>query len=370
MKIVVFGLSISSAWGNGHATLLRGLFRALHSQGHEVNFFERDAHYYAAHRDADQFPFVRLHLYSDWLDVLPKAKHCLAKADAAIVTSYCPDGVSASRLVTDARTPRTIFYDMDTPVTLCRLDKGECVEYLPPEGLGAFDLVLSYTGGEPLRRLRSELHARSVAALYGWADPNSYYPVDPVSEFEADLSYLGTYAADRQAILEELLIRPARALPDRRFLMAGAMFPNSHDRPANVTQLDHVPPDQHRAFFCSSRVSLNVTRATMAATGYCPSGRLFEAGACGTPILSDWWTGLDEFFQPGEEILIATSCAEAIRTITEDPETLKRIGSRAQQRVLDCHTPEIRARQLIDLIESPFDGCASTEYKVAAYKGA
>jgi spore maturation protein CgeB len=370
MKIVVFGLSISSAWGNGHATLLRGLFRALHYQGHEVDFFERDTHYYAAHRDADHFPFAHLHLYSDWLDVLPEAKRCLADADTAIVTSYCPDGVSASRLVTDARVPRTIFYDMDTPVTLCRLDKGERVEYLPPEGLGAFDLVLSYTGGEPLRRLRDELHARCVAALYGWADPDSHYPVDRVPEFEADLSYLGTYAADRQAILEELLIRPARALPDRRFLMAGAMFPHANDKSANVTQLDHVPPHQHPAFYCSSRISLNVTRASMAAMGYCPSGRLFEAGACGTPILSDWWTGLDEFFKPGEEILIATSCADAMRAITEDPGILKRIGSRARQRVLDCHTPEIRARQLIDLIESPVDQSITTESEIPTYKGA
>jgi spore maturation protein CgeB len=210
-----------------------------------------------------------------------------------------------------------------------------------------------------------------VAPLYGWADPNSYYPVDPVPEFEADLSYLGTYAADRQVMLEELLMRPACALPDHRFLIAGAMFPQSQNRPANVTQLDHVPPQQHRAFFCSTSLSLNVTRGSMAAMGYCPSGRLFEAGACGTPILSDWWTGLDEFFQPGEEILIATSCAESIRLIISDPGALKRIGSRARQRVLDCHTTEIRARQLIDLIESPVNQNAALEPGLAAaYKGA
>ncbi len=370
MKIVVFGLSISSAWGNGHATLLRGLFRALHCEGHEIDFFERDTHYYAAHRDADYFPFARLHLYSGWRDVLPETVRCLADADTALVTSYCPDGVNASRLIADTRVPRTIFYDMDTPVTLSRLDKGECVEYLPPEGLSAFDLVLSYTGGESLRRLRDELHARCVATLYGWADPASYHPVKPVPEFEADLSYLGTYAADRQPVLEELLYRPARILPDRRFVMAGAMFPHSYDKPANVTLLEHVPPHQHPAFFCSSRISLNVTRASMASMGYCPSGRLFEAGACGTPILSDWWTGLDEFFEPGEEILIAKSYADAVRAITEDPKTLKRIGSRAQQRVLDCHTPEIRARQLINLIESPVDQTTATDSMIPAYKGA
>jgi spore maturation protein CgeB len=352
MKIVVCGLSISSAWGNGHATLLRGLFRALHDDGHDIHFFERDTPYYAANRDADHFEFVDLHLYSAWTDVLPALRRHLGDADAAMVTSYCADGVSASHLITSSNIPRSIFYDMDAPVTLSRLERGENVEYIPPEGLGAFDLVLSYTGGEALHQLRERLHARRAAALYGWVDPQVHHSVGPVAEYEADLSYLGTYAADRQQALNELLMAPARQLPDRRFIVGGPMYPNREYWPANVTYRSHVPPSEHPAFYCSSSLTLNVTRATMAAMGYCPSGRLFEAAACGTPVLSDWWTGLDEFFQPGEEILVVHSTDETVACVRADAGTLKQIGARAKERALDCHTAGIRARQLINLIES------------------
>jgi len=350
MKIVVFGLSISSAWGNGHATLLRGLFRAFNGLGHEIHFFERDVPYYAAHRDAASFTFANVHLYPDWPTVLPDAIFHTESADAAVVTSYCPDGVSASRLVTQANVPRTIFYDMDTPVTVQRLEKGEYVGYLPPEGLGGFDLVLSYTGGDALVQLRNRLQARRVAALYGWVDPEIHHATKPVQEYQADLSYLGTYSPDRQSALEKLLIKPASVLPDRDFLVAGAMFPELQDRPSNLKQLDHIAPDRHSAFYSSSRLTLNITRASMAAMGYCPSGRLFEAAACGTPVLSDWWTGLDDFFEPGEEILIARSSSDSVQAILEDSTTLSQIGSRAKQRALDCHTSQIRARQLVDLI--------------------
>jgi spore maturation protein CgeB len=370
MKIVVCGLSISSAWGNGHATLLRGLFRALHDDGHEVHFFERDTPYYAANRDTDRFPFVDLHLYSAWADVLPALKQHLRDTDAAMVTSYCADGVSASRLITASNIPRTIFYDMDAPVTLSRLERGEEVEYIPPEGLSAFDLVLSYTGGEALRLLRYRLHARRAAALYGWVDPQVHHSVGPVPEYEADLSYLGTYAADRQHALDELLLTPARQLSGARFIVGGPMYPDREHWPANVAYRAHVPPSEHPAFYCSSRLTLNITRGTMAAMGYCPSGRLFEAAACGAPILSDWWTGLDEFFQPGEEILVVRSTDEAVACIRKDAGELKLIGSRAKERTLDCHTAAIRARQLINLIENTSADVSSWEREVYVCEGA
>lgn len=369
MRIVVFGLSISSAWGNGHATLLRGLFRALHNNGHKVHFFEKDVPYYASHRDSDWFPFVDLRLYSDWTAIANEAAIRMSEADAAIVTSYCPDGVIASRLVTESSVPRKIFYDMDAPVTLHRLEKGETVEYLPPEGLGAFDLVLSYTGGEALVHLQNKLHARRVAPLYGWVDPEIHHPTKPVPEFESHLSYLGTYAADRQQALEELLIRPAHELPNCKFLVAGAMFPRSENRPSNLRQLDHLPPEQHPAFFSSSRLTLNVTRASMAAMGYCPSGRFFEAAACGCAVLSDWWTGLDTFFEPGREILIAKSSADSREAILQDSRTLKGIAARAKDRTLSCYTAEVRARELIDLIEASTNQEIKTAQTIPTYEG-
>lgn len=353
MKIVIFGLSVSSAWGNGHATLLRGLFRALNNLGHQIHFFERDTPYYAAHRDAESLPFAHLHYYADWDDNLDRAKQELSTADVAVVTSYCPDGIAACDLVLNSNLPRTVFYDMDTPVTLSRLGRGEPVEYIPAEGLAGFNLVLSYTGGQALDRLHDQLGARCACTLYGWVDPEQHYRVDPSSRFEADLSYLGTYSPDRQAALEELLIRPACQLDTRQFLIAGAMYPSPEAWPRNIRHFGHVPPPEHSSFYSSSPLTLNVTRALMASMGYCPSGRLFEAAACGTAVLSDSWAGLDLFFQPGEEILIASCARDALSAITKDPGLLRQVGSRARERALDCHTAEIRARRLISLLETP-----------------
>jgi spore maturation protein CgeB len=365
MKIVIFGLSISSAWGNGHAALLRGLFRSLHQQGHQIHFFERDVPYYASHRDVENVPYAHLHLYSGWNENLSQAKRQLADADVAVVTSYCPDGRAACELILQSNVPRTVFYDMDTPVTLSRLERGEPVDYIPQEGLGGFDLVLSYTGGDALHQLESKLGARVVAPLYGWVDPASYRRVAMSSPFESDLSYLGTYSADRQPSLEQLLLAPASQLCSRRFLIAGAMYPDPSSWPVNVRHFEHIAPPEHATFYSSSPLTLNVTRASMASMGFCPSGRLFEAAACGTAVLSDWWLGLDTFFAPGEEILIATSSADTIAALQISSTDRRRIAARAQQRTLDCHTAAIRAQRLISLLESPRNEDSSAQTVLA-----
>ncbi|MDQ2773985.1 MAG: glycosyltransferase [Acidobacteriota bacterium] len=370
MKIVVFGLSISSAWGNGHATLLRGLFRALHGRGHQVHFFERDVPYYASHRDAASFPFVHLHLYSDWAATLPFAKMELAGADAAMVTSYCPDGAAASELILESNIPRKVFYDMDTPVTLERFGRGEPIDYLPRYGFSGFDVVLSYTGGESLSRLRDSLSAKCTAPLYGWVDPLIHHRVDVSPQFKAVLSYLGTYSADRQPALQELLVDPAEQLTDSTFVIGGAMYPSVSGWPKNIRHYEHVVPADHCAFYSSSPLTLSITRASFAAVGYCPSGRLFEASACGTAVLSDWWEGLDTFLEPNQEILIATSKAEALRALSMPREELDRIGARARERTLDCHTADIRAQRLLDLIETPRDESAIPEHGMCLTEGA
>lgn len=351
MKIVVFGLSISSAWGNGHATLLRGLFRALHGRGHEVHFFERDVPYYASHRDATGFPFVHLHLYSDWADVLQTARRELSGADVGIVTSYCADGASASELVLETKLSRTVFYDMDTPVTLGRLDRGEPVPYLPTGGLAGFDLVLSYTGGSALEQLQEKLSARSVATLYGWVDPDLYYRVPPVPMYEADLSYLGTYSQDREDAFNQLLLSAAYRLPATRFIVGGAMYQNTQSWPSNVRYFEHVSPPEHRTFYSSSALTLNVTRSCMAAMGYCPSGRLFEAAACGTLVLSDWWEGLDTFFMPGEEILVARESNDTLTALSLDDGEKAVIAGRARARTLECHSAAARVETLLSLLD-------------------
>lgn len=352
MKLVVFGLTVSSSWGNGHATLWRGLIRALSEMGHEVVFFERDVPYYAAHRDLPALPWGELCLYREWKDALPRARRHLAEAEAAMVTSYCPDGVAASLLVWETRGVQKIFYDLDTPVTLATLEAGKPVAYLGPDGLGAFDLVLSFTGGQALTRLKSQLGARRVAPLYGSADPAAHRPVPPEDAYRSDFSYLGTYARDRQEALERFFFEPARALPSRKFLLGGSLYPDGLAWPKNVWFVHHVPPPAHPAFYCSSPLTLNITRGTMAALGYCPSGRLFEAAACGVPVLSDDWEGIERFFVPDEEIFIAHNTKEALSILALPPGELARVGAAARARTLEEHTAAHRARDLLALLES------------------
>jgi spore maturation protein CgeB len=356
MKIVVFGLTMSSSWGNGHATLWRGLVKALHAAGHRVVFFEQDVPYYAENRDLTEIPGGELILYADWEGVRATAGRHVADADLAMVTSYCPHGIEATALVLEGPRAVRVFYDLDTPVTLSRLEAGETTTYIGPEGLGGFDLVLSYTGGAALEALRDGLGARRVAPLYGHVDPDVHRPVAPVEAFRADLSYMGTYAADRQAALEALFIEPARLRAGQRFLIGGAQYPGDFPWTDNIFFVRHLPPPTHPAFFSSSRMTLNVTRAAMAAMGWCPSGRLFEAAACGCPLLSDTWDGLDAFFHPGTEILTATSTEEAVAALDLTDAELARIGRAARERTLAEHTSAHRAATLVALVEAARDG--------------
>jgi spore maturation protein CgeB len=356
VKLVVFGLTISSSWGNGHATLWRGLCKALIRRGHHVVFYERDVDYYAANRDLSAIPGGRLVLYPDWAEAVPHARRDLRDADAAIVTSYCPDGVAASDLVLASPAEVKAFYDLDTPVTLARIEAGEQVPYIGSRGLRDFDLVLSYTGGAALDQLRRRLGARSVAPLYGSVDPDVHRPVAPLERFRADLSYLGTFAADRQQALDELFLAPARERPGTRFLMGGACYPDGFPWTENLFFVRHLPPPEHAAFFSSCRLTLNVTRAAMAAMGHCPSGRLFEAAACGAPIASDVWDGLDAFFTPGCEILPVRDRRDVCDALDLSDSELRRVGDAARERALAEHTADRRAGELAGLLEAARGG--------------
>jgi spore maturation protein CgeB len=346
MKLVVFGLSITSSWGNGHATLWRALLGALARRGHRTVFFEKDVAWYAQSRDLELLAGCRIVLYPELEAVRAAAVTELRDADAAIVTSYCPDGVAATDLLGECRRGRRVFYDLDTPVTLSDLSRGERPFYLGPRGLADFDLTLSFTGGAALDGLRDRLGARHVRPLYGSVDPAVHRRQDPQPQYLADLSYLGTYAADRQHRLEELLTVPARMAPERRFIIAGAQYPPAFPWAPNIFFVRHLPPAEQAAFFSSSRLTLNVTRAAMAAMGYCPSGRLFEASACGTPILSDRWQGIETFFRPGEEILLADGPEDTLASLSLSDGELATIARRARERTLTLHSADRRAEEL------------------------
>jgi spore maturation protein CgeB len=365
LEIVVFGLSVSSSWGNGHATLWRGLSAALAARGHRLVFFEKDVPYYAAHRDLSRLEGGELILYRELRDVRGRAREALRSADAAIVTSYCPDARAATSLVMGEARGLKVFYDLDTPVTLERLRAGEAVDYVPEEGLAGFDLVLSFTGGRALDALRRELGARAVAALHGSVDPAQHGPA-PIStgRDQWDLSYLGTYAPGRQLAVNRLFLEPARRLSRRRFAIGGSMYPPDFPWRPNVFYRGHVAPPEHPAFYGASRFTLNVTRPEMAASGYCPSGRLFEAAACGVPCISDAWEGLETFFRPGQEVVVARDPEDVVAALSMSDAEARRIGRAARERTLSEHTAAHRAEELIRLL-----GAAASRASVQSDQG-
>lgn len=346
MKLVVLGLSLSSSWGNGHATTFRALLKAMAARGHDILFLERDVPWYAAHRDCPDPDFCRLVLYDDLAD-LRRWRDAIAAADAVIVGSYVPDGIAVGGFVQETARGLVAFYDIDTPVTLAALQADSC-SYLSREQIPGYDLYLSFTGGPTLERLERSFGSPAARPLYCSVDEARYAPTGAACRW--DLSYLGTYSADRQPMLEKLLLDTARRLPDHRFVVAGSQYPAGIRWPDNVERIEHLPPDAHADFYSASRLTLNVTREDMIAAGWSPSVRLFEAAACGTPVLSDRWDGITGFFEPGRDILFAVDAEGAISALTRSD--LPAIGAAARARVLAEHTASSRAAQLEGFLAS------------------
>jgi len=353
MKLVFFGLTISSSWGNGHATPYRAIIRALHDLGHKVHFFEKDASYYSSRRDFESCDYCRLTIYPEWNAIRAQALADAADSDAVITASFLPEGQQINDEVLELAHPLHIFYDLDTPVTLRRMEQ-EGVDYLRRDQISRFDLVLSFTGGRTLEVLQKEYGSRRARPLYGCVDPDDYLRCDPAPEFACDLSYMGTYSADRQEKLNELLLEPARRNPARQFLLAGSLYPWHWQWPDNVRRIEHVSPADHARFYSSSRITLNLTRNEMAAYGWCPSGRFFEAAACGTPLITDSWEGLDSFFDPQHDLLVVKR-GEDVESALQTPNSdLQSMARHARQRTLDEHTGKVRAGQLLKYLEEAF----------------
>jgi spore maturation protein CgeB len=345
LDIVILGLSITSSWGNGHATTYRGLVRELAARGHRVLFLERNVPWYADNRDLPRPPYCRTVLYDDLAEL--KARHAASvySADLVIVGSYVPQGVEVGEWVTSTASGITAFYDIDTPVTLAKLARGD-TEYVTPMLIARYDLYLSFTGGPTLELIEQKYGSPAARALYCSVDPTLYFP-EP-RETQWDLGYMGTYSADRQPTLDRMLLEPARRWRGGHFIVAGPQYPASIRWPRNVSREEHLAPRAHRGFYNAQRFTLNVTRADMIAAGYSPSVRLFEAAACATPIISDMWEGLDSIFTPGQDILLARRPADVLGILRELPEEERRaIGERAARRVLHEHTAAHRAEELV-----------------------
>ena len=347
MKLVVFGLSVTSSWGNGHATTFRALLRAFRARGHDISFWEWDAPWYGGeNRDLPDPEFCDLHLYDRWGPASREAVREAAEADAVLVGSYVREG---SRVLDDllGRGLDVSFYDIDTPVTVAALRRGDC-EYLRPDQVPALARYLSFTGGPFLREVvEVELGAREALPLYCAVDLSRHRPAEREERYAADLAYMGTYAPDRQPGLERLLLEPASRLPGRSFAVAGPQYPDDVAWPPNVRRFDHVGPADHPAFYSTADWQLNLTRSEMRLAGWSPSVRLFEAAACGAALMSDPWPGIDGFFEPGREIILAGSPEEVVEVLAgTHPEDRRAIGARARERVRVEHSAEARAEQL------------------------
>jgi spore maturation protein CgeB len=344
LRVAILGLTITSSWGNGHATTYRGLVRELDARGHDVTFLERDVPWYAGQRDLPQPPYGRTELYADLPDLQRRFGDLVVGADAVIVGSYVPDGIAVGDWVVRSATGVTAFYDIDTPITLARIGNGG-IDYLAAEQIPRYGIYLSFTGGPTLERLEHEFGSPRARALYCSVDPTVHRPDDVEQRW--DLGYLGTYSDDRQSGLERLMLEVARGDADLRFVVAGPQYPDTVAWPDNVDRIEHVPPERHRSFYGAQRFTLNLTRDDMKRAGYAPSVRLFEAAACGVPIVSDDWPGLATFFRPGEEIVVADGPDATRQVLLELPEAERRdIGARARRAVLARHTAAQRAAEL------------------------
>lgn len=345
LDIVVLGLSVTSSWGNGHAVTYRGLLKELARRGHTVTFLERDVPWYAANRDLPKPPYAKTHLYKSVAALKERFAPAIRRADMVIVGSFVPDGIAVGRWVTREAGGVTAFYDIDTPVTLAKLAQGDAA-YIDADLIGAYDLYLSFTGGPVLDLLERTYGARRARALYCSVDPDEYF-AEAETAPRWDFGYMGTYSDDRQPTLSRLLIDPAQRWKAGRFVVAGPKYPERIRWPANVERIEHLAPARHRAFYNAQRFTLNVTRADMIRLGWSPSVRLFEAAACGTPIVSDWWEGLDSLLTPDEAILVARDGDDTLRALRDMPERDRRqFGLAAQARVLAGHTAAHRAEEL------------------------
>lgn len=348
--IVFIGLSLSSSWGNGHATTFRALLRGLSELGRRVLFLERDVVWYAKNRDLPNPDFCTLSYYREVAELVSVYEDALKSAEAVVIGSYVPEGVSVIDAIRAIKPRRLCFYDIDTPVTLAKLARSD-EEYLANRQIPIFDIYFSFSGGQVLDTLESRFGARRAEALYCSVDPHRYENTgEPLTW---DLGYLGTYSTDRQPTLERLLIEPARRSPEKKFVVAGPQYPDSIEWPANVERIDHLPPTEHASFYSRQRFTLNVTRQDMRAAGWSPSVRLFEAAACRTPIISDYWKGLEELLPEGRAAIFATSPEDVVRALEDVSEADRtRMADTAFSIIAAHHTGCARAGEFLEALDS------------------
>lgn len=360
LDCVFLGLSITSTWGNGHATTYRGLLKELARRGHRITFLERDVPWYASNREFNELPYCTVELYGSPDELKDRFAGLVQRADVTVVGSYVPEGVAIGHWVTTTTKNVTAFYDIDTPVTLANLRAG-CCEYISRDLYSTYQIYFSFTGGPTLKYVEKTLGSPCARALYCSVDPALYYPEPHPAKW--DLAYLGTYAADRQEALQKLLVDVARKRREWRFAVAGPQYPENLRWPGNIDRIEHLPASEHRAFYNSQKLTLNVTRQDMIRAGYSPSVRLFEAAACGVPILTDVWPGLETFFEPGLEILPVLTADDVTSYMQIPCEQRIAIGERSRRRTLRFHTAAVRAAEFETEVHAALERHACSKKK-------
>jgi spore maturation protein CgeB len=347
MNIAFFGSSLLSAYWNGAATYYRGIIKALHERGHRITFYEPDAFERQKHRDISPPPWAKVVVYENSSEAMLEQVEAASRSDVVIKAS----GVGVfdqllERAVLESRRPGTIvaFWDVDAPATLDRV----CQDIDDPflSLIPNYDLILTYGGGEPVVSAYTALGARECVPIYNGLDCSTHHPVNREERFDSDLSFLGNRLPDREQRVEEFFFDAAAILPKKRFLLGGSGW-DSKPRPANVEAIGHVYTRDHNALNCSAKAVLNISRESMARYGFSPATRVFEAAGAGACIISDAWNGIDCFFEPGREILVARNGQEVADLVSSlTPEAARRIGTAAFTRALNEHTYARRAAQV------------------------
>jgi spore maturation protein CgeB len=355
LKIVILGLSISSSWDNGHATIYRDLVRELCRRGHDVLFLERDTAWHTSNRDLPDPSHGRTEFYSTIKELKDRFSGEIRNADFVIVGSSVPEGINIGEWVTRVAQGVTAFYDLDTPATVANLIK-DSADSISTALIPRYQMYLSLTGGPMLNCIEKNFGSSMARPLYTSVDATFYFPEE--RELKWDLGYLGAHDHGSQPSLERLLLEPARRWSEGKFIVARPQIPRGVRWPKNVKRVRHLSPAKQRVFYNSQRYTLNLTRANRTTAGFSPNARLLEAAACGTPIISDSWIGLETFFKPDEEILISHSADETLIYLEEIPEMdRRRIGARARECVLAKHTARHRAIELegyaLELLKFP-----------------
>ena len=354
LSIAFFGSSLVSAYWNGAATYYRGILQALAARGHRITFYEPDAFDRQAHRDIPDPSWARVVVYPvDGTDGVLRALDEARRCDLIVKAS----GVGVFDALLEARVPAVkrpgalaVFWDVDAPATLDRVaaDPEDPFRQLIP----AYDMILTYGGGPPVVSAYQRFGARGCVPIYNGLDPATHYPVAPEPRFACDLGLIANRLPDRERRIEEFFLAVAADLPQQRFVLGGNGW-SDKPLPPNIAYLGHVYTRDHNAFNASARAVLNVSRDSMAAYGYSPATRVFEAAGAGACIITDAWEGISQFFEPGREILVAPNgpaVAEILARLT--PRDARRIGEAARARALAEHTYERR----VDLLEVALEG--------------